>query len=128
MNATAPMLPIEGLPAHAVDDETRSLLELMAGDPIHDRDRRRIVQAVVAEAHSAGGKVDPNRLRARLTNAKTGALDVTPVMVGSIVGHFARRKVLEHIGWTPCSGSTSGNNGKPQKVYRLRAIPQEASK
>lgn len=46
------------LPSAPVPDDTAALLDLIAGDPIHDRDRAVIVRAVVAEAHSRGGRVD----------------------------------------------------------------------
>lgn len=116
---TTGMLPLGALPASSVDDKTRALLDLMAGDPLHATDRRKIAQAIVAEANSNGGRVDPNRLRARLTNPATNELDVYPRMVGSVVGHLARKGALSPVGWTQCTGSTSGNNGKPQRVYRL---------
>lgn len=112
------MLPLDALPATGVDEKTAALLQLVSGDRIHAADRAKICRAVVAEANSNGGRVDPNRLRARLSDAN-GHLTVYPRCVGAVMQALAVKGALTSLGWVTCSGSTSGNNGKPQRAYRL---------
>lgn len=118
------MLPLDALPATGVDAKTASLLQLVAGDHIHAADRRKIAHAIVAEANSNAGRVDPNRLRARLTD-EHGNLIVYPRVIGATVQALTVKGALSPVGWVTCSGSTSGNNGKPQRVYRL--VDQETA-
>jgi hypothetical protein len=122
---TTDMLPIDAFPATAVDQATADLLKLVSGDTVHEGDRRRIVEAVVAEAASAGGTVNPNRLRARLSDDH-GNLVVYPRVLGAVVRALTVKGALAWAGWDVCSGSTSGNNGKPLRVYTL-ANPAAAS-
>lgn len=112
------MLPLEALPHTSVDEKTADLLQLMSGDPIHAGDRRRITHAIVADANANAGKVDLNRVRARLTDP-AGNLTVYPRVVGATIQTLTRRGALRPMGWVTCNGSTSGNNGKPQRAYRL---------
>jgi hypothetical protein len=117
---------LTGVPASGVDAETGSLLALMAGDPVHARDREVIVAAIVAEARISGGRVNLNSVRARLTHPKTGALTVTPVVVGAVIRSLAVKGALQAAGWTENTDIKSGNNGKPQRHYRLVALDRLA--
>ena len=110
---------LTGVPASGVDAETADLLALIAGDPCHARDREVIVAAIVAEAHSHLGRVNPNSLRARLINPKTGALTVTPVVIGAVIRSLTKAGALQVAGWTECTRVKGGNYGKPQRHYRL---------
>lgn len=114
------------VPSVPVPDDTANLLQLIAGDPIHANDRRRIVRAIVAEAHSAGGRVDPNRLRARLADPH-GQLTVYPRLVGAVVGCLARAGVLEPDGYVVSTDRAGRNAGRPARRYRLRSVPSEAA-
>ena len=118
---------LTGVPASGVDAETADLLALMAGDPVHARDREVIVAAIVAEAHSHLGRVNPNSLRDRLINPKTGALTVTPVVIGAVIRSLAVKGALQTAGWTECTHVKSGNGGKPQRVWRLVALDRLAA-
>jgi hypothetical protein len=118
---------LTGVPASGVDPETADLLALIAGDPCHARDRAVIVAAIVAEAHSHLGRVNPNRLRDRLTHPKTGALTVTPVVVGAVIRSLAVKGALQTAGWTECTYVKSGNGGKPQRVWRLIRLDRLAA-
>lgn len=108
------------LPSAPVDDRTASLLALVAGDPIHHDDRRRVIDAILDTARTDGGRVDPNRLRAALTDRHGQSL-VYPPVIGAVVAALRHRGVLTEIGWTATTGSNSGNNGRPARVHRLNA-------
>jgi hypothetical protein len=108
-----------GVPACGVDPETADLLALMSADPIHARDREVIIAAIVAEARGNLGRVNPNSLRDRLTHPKTGALTVTPVVVGAVIRALSVKGALTPAGWTECTRVLGGNRGKPQRVWRL---------
>lgn len=101
-----------------VDERTQSLLELVHGDRIHTDDRERVVAAIIASAEAAGGVVDPNDLRGRLYDDRGECL-VYPAVIGTTVNGLRGRGALVHIGWTVTTGSFSGNNGRPARVYRL---------
>jgi len=110
---------LTGVPASGVDAETADLLALIAGDPCHARDREVIVAAIVAEARARGDRINPNSLRDRLINPKTGALTVTPVVIGAVIRSLAVKGALQAAGWTECTYTKSGNGGKPQRTWRL---------
>lgn len=107
------------LPSAPVDERTRSLLALVDGDPIHQDDRERVVEAILTVAHANAGTVDPNRLRDELY-LPDGSCRVYPNVIGAVVCGLRKRGVLVEIGWTPTTGSSSGNNGRPARVHRLR--------
>jgi len=118
---------LTGVPASGVDAETGSLLALIAGDPCHARDRAVIVAAIVAEARARDGRVDPNGLRLRLTHPKTGALTVTPVVIGAVIRSLAVKGALHAVGWTENTDVKSGNGGKPSRIWRLVALDRLAA-
>lgn len=102
----------------AVDQTTASLLALIDGDPIHAADRARVINAIIATADADADRVDPNRLRRRLTD-EHGRSTVYPAVIGSTFSALAARGVLVSIGWTTTAGSKSHNNGRPARVRRL---------
>lgn len=104
-----------------VDTATASLLDLMGIDPVHDTDRAIITKAVLETALADEGVVDLNAVRARLIGP-SGEYLVHPPSVGATVYALKRRGVLLDTGRTSVTtGSPHGNNGKPQRVYRLDA-------
>ena len=107
------------LPSAPVTDETAAILDLLCMDPIHARDRATIVRAIVAEAHARGGRVDPNRLRARLCD-ENGNLRVYPRVVGATVHALVRAGVLVPDGWVTSTDRRGRNAGKPARAYRAR--------
>lgn len=107
------------LPSAPVTDDTAALLDLIAGDPIHQRDRATIVRAIVAEAHANAGRVDPNRLRARLAD-ENGEPRVYPRLVGAVVSALAQRRVLVADGWVVSTDRRGGNAGRPARRWRLQ--------
>jgi len=106
------------VPSAPVADETAALLDLIAGDPIHERDRRVIVRAIVAEAHASAGRIDPNRLRARLADP-AGGPTVYPRVIGAVVQALAQRRVLVADGWVVSTDRRGGNAGRPARIWKL---------
>lgn len=102
--------------AEPVDAQTASLLELVAGDRIHEADRRRVVEAIAQTARDHAGLVDPNHVRALLW--RDGQCLVCPAVIGATVAALRHKGVLEPAGWVVTEGSTTGNNGRPQRAYR----------
>lgn len=108
-----------GIPSHGVDDQTRSLLDLIAGDPIHAGDRRRIVAAIVRDARRHGGKVDMNRVRIELTAPESGHLTVYPRVIGAVVYALSAKGALVASGWLINEDRHGRNSGKPLRAWRL---------
>lgn len=106
-------------PSSPVDPDTAELLELIHGDPLHDRDRAEIVEAILAEAAEHDGVVDPNGVRSRLGD------HVFPRLVGAVYNSLARRGVLTVDGWTVSTDRRGRNAGRPCRRYRLRASTQK---
>lgn len=102
-------------PSGPADPDTRALLELIAGDPIHEDDRAAVVGAIVAAARANGGRVDPNEVRKRLDGS------VYPRVVGATYQSLAAKGVLVPDGWTISQDKHGRNSGKPARKYRLRA-------
>lgn len=111
------------IPSAPVADETAALLDLIAGDPLHERDRATIVRAIVAEAHVHGPVLDPNRLRSRLRD-EHGKSIVYPRVVGAVMQALARAGVLEPAGWVTSTDRESGNAGRPARRWRLVGDPR----
>lgn len=108
---------LDALPSTAVDDNTLAVLQLIAGDPIHKRDRALVIQAILDEGHSARGQVDPNRVRERLNH------QVLPQIVGPVYSRLARSGVIEAAGWTISCDKTGRNSGRPARLWRLTSRP-----
>jgi len=107
------------LPSRPVDEERRAILDLIAGDDLHRRDRALIVEAIVHVGRRNLGVVDMNEVRARLTNADSGELDVYPRVIGAVVNSLASHQVLVADGWIVNQDRRGGNYGKPQRRWRL---------
>lgn len=105
-------------PSAPVDARTASLLALVSGDVRHADDRRRIIEAIQQTAAEHDGWVDPNRMRALLTNEHGST--VYPAVIGAVVHALRQRGVLVDAGWTVTTGSRSGNTGRPARLHRLR--------
>ena len=97
------------------------LLDLLAAvadnpHPAAERDRAHIVAAMVAAAELDHGTVDPNRVRALLSNDH--GLTVAPRMLSATYSHLRREGVLTPVGWTTNRDVRGGNAGKPLRLYR----------
>lgn len=113
-----PVLFDLGLPSRSVTDETAAILALMDGDPIHQSDRQRIVEAILYAANHSAGVVDPNLVRTRLVNGQ-GALTVYPRLMGAVYRQLTVRGVLVKAGWLVNEDSHGRNAGRPMPRYRL---------
>ena len=101
-------------PSAPIDAPTADTLALMTVDPSHRTDRDVIVAAIETVAARSGGVVDPNELRAEVHGL------VEPHTIGATVNALARTGRLVATGeWVITSNSTTGNNGKPARKYRL---------
>lgn len=105
--------------------EVAAICALLRGDPLHRRDRERIVAAVVEEAREHDGFVDPNRVRARLTYGDTQELVVNPRVVGAVYQGLGKTGVLEFAGYIDSTDTSGRNAGKPARSYRLTRLPEE---
>ena len=105
------------IPSAPVDAHTASLLDLIDADRIHADDKATVIAAIEATAAEADGLVDPNALRRRLYNAH-GCI-VHPNVIGTTVRNLARSGRLVFSHWVVTEGSTSGNDGRPARAYRL---------
>ena len=125
---TAPTL-FDSPHATAIDERTRSLLALMDLDPVHATDRAKVIRAIVETALARDDRlVNPNEWRPLLRD-EHGQSTVHPNVVGATVAALKAVGVLVNPeagqSWTPTEGSTTGNNGKPARVYRLAQLPEE---
>lgn len=100
-------------PNAPVDQQTADTLALMRLDPSHRTDRQIVADAIETVAARNGGDVDPNELRAEVHGL------VQPNVIGATIQGLAKRGHLIPTGWTVTTGSTSGNNGRPARTYRL---------
>lgn len=100
------------IPSAPVDQPTADTLALLDGDLVHRTDREVIIAAIEDVAAENGGRVDPNELR------RVIAGQVQPQVIGAVVQGLARRGHLEPDGFTITEGSSSGNNGRPARVWR----------
>jgi hypothetical protein len=98
--------------ADGVDPATQALLDLIHGDPIHDRDREAVIDAIRAAVRD-DGTVCGNDWR-RLIPAW-----VYPRVIGATVNALARAGVLRATGeWVASDDFAGRNSGKPVRVYR----------
>lgn len=102
-------------PSAPVDPDTAATLNLIATDRVHRTDRQIITEAIETVAARNGGEVDPNELRAELHGL------VQPNVIGATIHSLKCSGRLIATGWTVTTNSTSGNGGKPCRVYRLAA-------
>lgn len=96
----------------AVDDDTARLLDLIAGNSDHEKDREAIVRAIRASVRP-DGTVCGNDWRPRIPRW------VDPRVVGATVHALSRAGVLVATGSWAVSDDTCGrNSGKPTRIYR----------
>lgn len=106
------------VPSRPVTEETESILALMAGDPIHAGDRERIVTAILYCANHSRDLVNPNMVRARLSNPD-GSLQVYPRLMGAVYRQLCVLGVLTRAGWAVNEDRHGRNAGRPMLCYRL---------
>lgn len=106
------------IPHTPIDAETQTKLDVIATDRVHEDDRAVVEAAVRQVARDFGGEVDPNLLRAYLADEPRAPY---PAVIGATIAAMKRRGELVHDGWVITTGSTSGNNGRPARRYRLHA-------
>jgi hypothetical protein len=73
--------------------------------------------AIRGDAASHSGHIDPNRVRALLTNEH--GLTVYPRVIGATYSALRQAGVLIADGWTTSTDVRGGNAGKPARLYRL---------
>lgn len=101
-----------------VDTERDAILALIAGDPIHARDRAVIV-AAIRDSVRPDGTVTSNEWRPRLT----GADQVYPRVVGAVVHQLVAAGVLVPLNrWERSTDLKGRNGGKPNPVYAWRGV------
>lgn len=96
-----------------VADQKDAVLELIAGDPIHERDREAIVAAIRASVRT-DGTVGANDWRPRIPQW------VYPRVVGATVHALTKAGVLEPTGWDISDDVRGRNSGRPSRRYRWR--------
>lgn len=104
-----------------VEDVVAELLARIASDPGNAMDRERVVRAVLAEGRASRGRVDQNRVRARLADPATGELRVKPQLIGAVISGLVRAGALHRGGWGTNDDRRSRNSGKPLRLYVLAA-------
>jgi len=105
------------------DPDRDAVLALIAGDPVHARDRAVIV-AAIRESVRPDGTVSANDWRPRLT----GDDRVTPCVVGAVVCALVKSGVLVATGeWEWSDDTRSRNAGKPAPVWAWSAPVERAA-
>lgn len=93
-------------------DQKDAVLDLIAGDPIHARDREVIVGAI-RDSVRPDGLVSANDWRDRLDGV------VYPRVIGATVNALTKSGVLTPTGSWDISTDVKGrNSGRPVRVYR----------
>lgn len=110
----------DGLPSEPVDDDTAEVLQLVAGDDVHARDRQAVVEAILADGRAHGGEVNPNRVRSLIPGW------VFHRVVGACYHSLAAKRVIVADGWVISDDAKGRNSGRPARKYRL-ANTQEAA-
>ncbi|MFC0623216.1 hypothetical protein [Kribbella deserti] len=100
-------------------DHLPALLELVAGDPLHERDREKIVTAIHSDAQRHNGHVSSNRVRRALTNEH--GYVVYPRLIGAAYASLARHGALKAAGWELNDDVAGGNNNKPARCWILES-------
>lgn len=102
-------------------DATRldAICALIAGDPIHAADRRRIIEAIELDGRAHGGEVHPSRVRAALSDDH--GLVVYPRVLAAMYRVLYQRGFLRWSHWEMCDDFKGRNAGKMSRVYRLTA-------
>ena len=106
----------------AADPDTAARVMLVADDRVHATDRERVVAAILADADTHGGRIDPNRVRAALTHTDDNgkpALTVQPQVLSAAYMALKHRRAIAADGYTTNDDRAGGNHGKPLRLYRL---------
>lgn len=109
-----------------MEEDTYDLLYLVADPkaPVGRREVCAFLDACQADAARHGGLVSVNRVRARLAAQAVG---IDPRRYSSLWARFSRpgrgplARAVDDFGaplWESCSGSTSGNDGRPFPIRR----------
>lgn len=99
-----------------VDDTIHDVCELIVATPIHQRDVEQVVKAIYLDADANDGNIDPNRVRASLTNEY--GMTVYPRVIGAVYNSLVHKKVIAVAGWGVNEDRRGRNYGKPQRIYR----------
>lgn len=113
------------VPGHAVDDTTSLILASVWESPVNLESRRLCVAAIVRDARTHRGLVDPNRVRAALTDP-SGHLRVKSQVLSATYQRLRACRFLAHHGHV-ISTDRAGNAGKPLNLWRLIEGPTDGS-
>lgn len=99
------------------------LLDLLAAitdnpHPLGDAEKERIHDAIYVCAFRNGWIVDPNHVRAELTNEH--GLTVNPRRLSATYSKLRHDGTLQPISWTTNDDVHGGNAGKPLRLYRYK--------
>ena len=100
------------LPFGPADPDTQAILDLIAGDPCHRRDRAAVVEAIRATAKAHHGQVNPNAVRPRIPAS------VQPRVIGATYNALAKAHVIAQDGWVKSTDAKGRNSGRPVRCYR----------
>lgn len=88
-----------------------------ASTHVHGRDQKRIEAAMRKVARADDGFLDPNKVRAELTNQY--GLTVNPRVLSARYRLLYQRRVIVHAGTTRNQDVAGGNHGKPMWLYEV---------
>lgn len=97
----------------SVDEQTGSLLDLIADCWTHEGQRAEVERTILAVAADSGGRVDPNSVRRRIPSW------VQPQVVGPTYRAMCKAGRLEPDGWVISDDVRGRNSGKPARTYRV---------
>jgi hypothetical protein len=104
-------------PDPQIAPQPAKLLELIAGDPIHERDRERIVASIHDDAAQHDGRISANRVRRALTN-EHGRI-VLPQLIGATYSCLARSGAIKVAGWEVSDDAAGHHQGTVIRTWRL---------
>ena len=105
---------LDNVYAAGVDPETAAILDLMAGDPIHDRDREAIIDAIRASV-GPDGLTTANRWRPLIP-----AWVFSNVVGATVHSLVALGRLVPTGRWVVSDDRKGRNSGKPQRQYEWR--------
>lgn len=93
------------------------ITDAAAAPRLHNDDHLRIREAIQADAHTHGGLIDQNRVRARLTNEH--GLTVDPHQLSGTYSRMRREQLIERSDqWSVNDDKRGRNAGKPVLMWR----------
>lgn len=121
MTAMLPgQLSLDDLPTAPMDADTRDRVHLVAHDWRAEEDWRKFHAACMDVSVNAEQTVDPNKVRALLTNAH--GLVIESRRYSAFWNRAAGRDgFLDAVGWVTNDDTRAGNRGKPTRLYALRS-------